>query len=330
MKLSIVVPAYNVEHYLSECLDSLLDQDLWVEDYEIIVVNDGSTDGTLKIAEHYCQTHTNINVFSQQNSGLSVTRNKGFELSTGNYILFVDSDDLLVPKSLKNLCDYIKQHDLDFLGFGHKDINGRKASVSFSPNLNIIAQGSGNEIIESHKYWNGACWYIFNKSKAGDLRFIPGMYVEDAPFTPRLILAMDKCVVIDTVVYLYYRGNPGSITTKKSYANNKKLFKDMFTGAESFHELYAEYPLSEIAYNKLRIRQETFVYFGIIRFLRLHADFSMVNNALNKLQFDDYKVYPIKKFKGNNKLDTLLLFLINHKILFRMLNFVNRRLRVIK
>lgn len=330
MKLSIIVPVYNGEKYIREGINALLNQDLAVADYELIVVNDGSTDGTLEILEEIKRKNAHVQLFSQENKGLSVTRNVGLEMAKGEYILFVDADDLIANHSLKTILDYTIQYDLDFLGFGYRHITTRNPDVNFDPDLKIIYQGAGNGLIEQLHYWNGCCWYIYKKSKAENLRFIPNIFVEDAPFTPRLILSMDKCVVIQNEVYLYYRNNTGSITKKKSFANHKKMFEDMFFGAESFDKLFDEFPLTQASLHRLRTRQESFLYFGIIRFMRLHANISMVNDALMRLQFDGYKAYPIKTFKGYNKQDKLLLFIINHKFLLWSLNFINSKLKVIR
>lgn len=329
IKLSIIVPAYNVEEYISECLDSLLNQDLRAEDYEIIIVNDGSTDGTLQIAEEYERNNATVRLFSQENKGLSEARNRGLEIAKGEYIFFVDSDDLVVNRSLKEILDYTIKQDLDFFGFGFRNINTRETHVEFDKRLQIIHEGSGSDLIEQLQYFISCWWYIYKKSRAHSLRFIPGIYAEDVPFTHRLILSMKKCVVIENDVYLYYKNNPNSITLFKSYAQNKKMFEDMFFVIEDYNQLFTEYSFSEVSLRKLRIRQESYLYYAIIRFLRLHTNFSIVNDALKKLQFEDYTVYPIKTFKGNNKQDKLLLFLINNKLLFRSLNFINSKVKVL-
>ena len=97
MKLSIIVPVYNVADYLPKCLDSLLVQDLSQNEYEIIVVNDGSTDNSGKIAEEYSKTYSNIILINQENQGLSGARNTGIQNAKGEYVQFVDSDDYLEP-----------------------------------------------------------------------------------------------------------------------------------------------------------------------------------------------------------------------------------------
>ena len=103
MKISLIIPVYNVEQYLEKCLLSCLDQDLPQSDYEIIVVNDGSPDGSLAIAERIAATATNITVVSQENGGLSAARNTGLEIAKGKYVWFIDSDDTIKKNWKKGL-----------------------------------------------------------------------------------------------------------------------------------------------------------------------------------------------------------------------------------
>ena len=103
MILSIIVPVYNVEKYLERCIESLIHQDIEPSDYEIIMVNDGSTDHSGIIAEQLTSKYENIILFNQRNQGLSGARNSGLKLCRGKYVMFVDSDDFLEKNSLMYL-----------------------------------------------------------------------------------------------------------------------------------------------------------------------------------------------------------------------------------
>lgn len=100
MKLSIIVPVYNVEQYLPKCVSSLLNQGLKDEDYEILLINDGSTDHSLSLCTDYAERYANIRVFSQPNSGVGIARNKGIDNALGEYIAFVDSADYLLQNGM--------------------------------------------------------------------------------------------------------------------------------------------------------------------------------------------------------------------------------------
>lgn len=117
--LSFIVPVYNVEDYLSECVDSLLNQDVPSELYEIILYDDGSTDGSLRIAQKYGAGYANIRVFTHPNSGAAETRNEAIEKAVGKYIWFVDSDDFIAPGLLSRLYEKTREGHLDMLIFNN-------------------------------------------------------------------------------------------------------------------------------------------------------------------------------------------------------------------
>ena len=120
MKLSIIIPVYNVERYLRQCLDSCLDQDIPKTEYEIIIVNDGSPDNSQVIINEYALLYDNICVINKSNGGLSTARNAGLSIAKGNLIWFVDSDDSIVSNSLKYIYDIFKENPkLDLLTFDY-------------------------------------------------------------------------------------------------------------------------------------------------------------------------------------------------------------------
>lgn len=115
MKFSIVVPVYNVEKYLKKCLDSIFEQQF--EDYEVIAVDDGSTDKSNNILNEYIQKSTKLKVIHQENKGLGGARNTGIENARGEYLVFLDSDDYIDSKMLMVLNDYLEKYNLDILAF---------------------------------------------------------------------------------------------------------------------------------------------------------------------------------------------------------------------
>lgn len=115
MKLSIILPIYNTEKYLYRCLDSVFNQDINASDYELIAVNDGSTDGCLAILKEYQKNFNNLILIDQENAGDSEARNRGLEVARGNYITFLDSDDAIYENTLKTIIDRAELEDLDIL-----------------------------------------------------------------------------------------------------------------------------------------------------------------------------------------------------------------------
>ena len=120
MKISIVVPVYNVEKYLSKCLESLISQTL--ADIEIICINDGSTDKSLEILENYASKDNRVKIINQENQGVSTARNNGLACANGEYVTFVDSDDWLESNSCEELYNKAIQTNSDIVLFSHYDV----------------------------------------------------------------------------------------------------------------------------------------------------------------------------------------------------------------
>ena len=133
MKLSIVIPAYNVEQYIGNCLDSIFNQQIETDMLEVIVVNDGSKDGTEDIIKQYASQHPNLIYISQENQGQSVARNTGLKRATGDLIWYVDSDDATTENSIQTIFSYFKKYPhADFLTFNWINLYVPDGSKRFS------------------------------------------------------------------------------------------------------------------------------------------------------------------------------------------------------
>ena len=228
LKLSIIVPVYNVEEYLERCIDSLLHQDLPQENYEIIIVNDGSTDGSYDIAKRLTSTYKNIRLFSQENQGQSVARNKGIDVAKGKYIMFVDSDDGLFSNVLGKLLSEAEKNDLDVCAYRIKylDENGKAHNGSIQPfPADQIYDG---RYAVTHGADIGAVWlnlYSRDMLERYHLRFLEGIYHEDVDFNLRMYAYADKMMFTDIVAY-NYRFVAGSSTRKPNKKRFIKLIND--------------------------------------------------------------------------------------------------------
>ena len=117
MQLSVIIPMYNAEKYIKRCIESVYRQDLDINNFELLVVNDGSTDNSLEIVKDYFTSYKNIRFFSQKNSGQGAARNLGIKHATGEYILFLDSDDFLLPQSINKILGIVKHVSCDVINF---------------------------------------------------------------------------------------------------------------------------------------------------------------------------------------------------------------------
>lgn len=216
VNLSIVVPIYNVEPYLSECLESILDGVRGF--YEVILVNDGSTDESPEIAKSYVARFPELfKYFEQPNEGLSSARNKGLAAAKGKYIYFFDSDDVLIGGGLSALLDHAIQADVDvavgsFVRF-HED--GAVLPISRFLEVDI---DHGKHWLQKSLYersYQPEVWSKLYKREFLErhkLSFVPGLINEDQYFTP-VVIALAQRLLAKNILLLRYRIREGSINT---------------------------------------------------------------------------------------------------------------------
>lgn len=244
MKLSIIVPVYNVEAFLKKCVDSLLAQDLPRDEYEVILVDDGSTDGSGALCDALAAEHGNVRVIHQQNRGLSGARNAGIPAVSGDYVLFVDSDDYLCPNVLGGLVKQMGDQDLDILRFNYQNVN--MDGEVFEPNKYAKPfVDYSDEVCDGETFLNErlgfACYAWQFLVKASILRnegnmFKEGIYFEDVEWTPRILLQARRVASTDTVVYNYLF-RTGSIARNADHEKKRKAIRDKMTILEGFAAL---------------------------------------------------------------------------------------------
>ncbi len=327
--LSIIIPVYNVADVIGFCIDSIFSQNLDPATFEVILVNDGSKDHSYDVCVELSQKHPNIRVVSQENSGQSVARNRGIEEARGVYLNFIDSDDYVIDGYLNEITQYALQHDSDFVGFGSKQVWSRKKEQGTLP-LEVMLEGDGNYILSEYNYNNGPWWYIVKKEKLGDLRFIPKRLCEDGLFTAELIAASQKVSIIKNVVYCYV-DNPDSTVNTKNMARQTKLRDDMFFAASHFNTILAKLdknsPYYQAAYERLKERQETYIFYGLIRSIKTQE---AVPSIMQKLAATGPE-YPMKTFTGyGSRYHQLLIFILNNKLLLSTAARVNRIAKILK
>lgn len=227
--LSIIIPIYNAEYYLEECLDSIVNQ--WHESVEIICINDGSIDNSLSILSEYIQKldisiSKNFVIIDQDNQGVSNTRNVGLKKYRGKYLGFVDPDDTVLPNYFSKILEKINTKKPEIIEFKYKDSNGKILTVS---------DHTGN--IWSTFKTGG--WYLWSRVYSREILknevFIPNIIFEDMAFLPSIYVKAENIEYIDDSLYMY-RLNPESLTrvlTKKSIDLNLFSLKTLFNFFES-------------------------------------------------------------------------------------------------
>ena len=244
MKVSVIVPVYNVEAFLKKCVDSLLAQDLPAFDYEIILVDDGSTDGSGALCGALAIAQGNIHVIHQENRGLSGARNAGIPAATGEFILFVDSDDFLEPNVLGGLVRQMEDQRLDILRFNYQNVN--MDGEVFEPNkYSKPYVDYSDEVCDGETFLNErlgfACyaWQFMVKTSILQQEgngFKDGIYFEDVEWTPRILLQAGRVASTDTIVYNYLF-RTGSIARNTDSEKKRKAIRDKMTILEGFAPL---------------------------------------------------------------------------------------------
>lgn len=232
MKLSIIVPVYNVEQYIRPCIQSIYRQSLQEKDFEVILVNDGTLDNSFERISDIINEHDNIIVVEQNNQGLSVARNTGLLHAEGDYVLFIDSDDLLIDNSLSIILDGAIEYSADlivadFVKMTDQEIMNNTNDYEKRNSILIDIKAGKDMFLYDLNPQQCYVWRtLYRRSflESFNLRFIPGIYFEDIPFTTDCYLKANKCVRISQLFYIY-RQRKNSIV---SSVNMNKL-KDLNT-----------------------------------------------------------------------------------------------------
>ena len=219
-EISIIVPVYNVEKYLENCIESILNQTF--KDFELILVDDGSIDNSGKICDIYKKKDSRIKVIHKNNGGLSSARNTGLDIACGKYVGFVDSDDSIHPKMYEVLYNLIEKYKSDISCCNYKytyDISNQNHEEL---NLNEVIEMSNIESIEKLYdkdlgvklvvAWNK----LYHKRLFDKIRYKVGRLHEDEFMAHRILYNSKKITYVDNELY-YYLQREGSIMSKKSY-----------------------------------------------------------------------------------------------------------------
>lgn len=215
--ISIIVPVYNVEKYLSKCVESILTQTY--TDFELILVDDGSTDRSGKICDEYILKDSRIKVFHQQNKGVSAARNLGIENAQGEYITFIDSDDYITSQYLSDLAKY--DSDIVASGFdlwyanGHPTIRKTFEELKFY-NINEGTLSDAIAIGEYKYLWHGPCCKLYKRSAINNIRFDESLnYGEDHLFNLNILLSCTSITLVPKSNYIYTHYGNTSLTNRR-------------------------------------------------------------------------------------------------------------------
>lgn len=245
LKLSIIVPVYNVEQYIRPCMESIFRQGLEDSDFELILINDGTRDNSFGVISDIIESHHNIRILEQENLGPSIARNNGIKSAKGQYLMFVDSDDLLIDKTVAKLLDIAFEHSADllvgdFLRLTDEQIADGKYDICQG---DVIKEKTGYDLyLEDLNPHECYVWRIlFRRDFLLEmcLSFIMHRFCfEDIPFVQECYLKANRCVTVNLTSYIYRIGHV-SITYRMTVDKLKDL-------NESFAKLWKLQYLPEL------------------------------------------------------------------------------------
>lgn len=338
---SILIPVYNVEKYLLECLNSVLQQDY--HNYEIIIIDDGSTDKSIEIIKNTCKANNKIKYYMQENQGLILTRRSLLKHAQGDYILFLDSDDYLEKNTLSYLNSKIEKYHTDLLIFKYKrfGVEKTKEATGVFSHDTIFHKGNKKELVErmvSSSDLNNLVCKVFKKELV-DLETDYSDYKrlnngEDLLQSIPIIFAAEKIIYLDKAFY-NYRMNEDSITSKL----NLNFFYDVTNVRKKLLEYIKNNKLDD---RKILLKFKSFYLDSILEFL-IVLENSNISDSDKKMHIKEIKndiffkemsnKFSLKNIRLKNKLTFIILkndFTYDLKILENYLYAINLAIKTKK
>lgn len=285
IKISIIIPVYNTEKYLRKCLESVVNQTL--KDIEIICVNDGSTDNSLKILEEFARLDKRIILKSQKNKGQAFARNLGLDIAKGEYIGFVDSDDWIDLDYFEKMYAAAKKHNADLTCCSIKRIYPFKQSWR----IKVIKEEVFDSVEEKYNFAQvpKQCYpvnKIFKRSELlkHNLRFPEGRYFEDIAFTMRALFYLEKMVTVPNITYWYWANMNSTVKNKNdkkqtdliaAWADFRSFTRENFIKCDEKYYVIHKHQYKFLGFTILKIYEwETiskYYLFGFIKFMEKYT-----------------------------------------------------------
>lgn len=294
LKISIIVPVYNVEEYLHRCVDSILNQTF--SDFECILVDDGSTDNSGIICDEYAKKDNRIKVIHKPNGGQAEARNVGLDMASGNYIGFVDSDDWIHPQMYEILINFAEKFSSDITVCKYKKVNHEVNKYNNYDDINNLEYEFYQKETVFNEYYSKNLLYkistvvwnkLYKKNVFVNIRFPLGIYYEDAAIALDTIEQCNNIIIINSELYFYYQRNGSTMNSNYSEKWFEGVYNNSIRGMVFFEKLD----------NKCQYYYSVDDY--VTRFVRDYFAVCLKNPHL-KIKFN-----PILKAFKNNIIDVL-------------------------
>lgn len=259
MELSIIIPVYNVEPYIEECIRSVYTQDVPIDTYEVIIINDGTKDKSMNIINRYTSLYSNMIVINQKNSGLSKARNAGLNIAKGKYVWFIDSDDWIEENILKRLYQLINKYNADIYATPLNTI--KDTSQLGVPDFTIPEEISiaGKEYLFKRMPFGASPRFIMKRNflLENNLKFCPDLLHEDGEFGPKTLYLAKDIYILRNPIYNYRIRNSNSIMSSWKRKNSDDLifiYKELNSFCEKFiHNIDDNRKFKIIIFNILKV-----------------------------------------------------------------------------
>ncbi len=316
--VSIVIPMYNCESYIRNCLDSLLDQTY--SNIEIIVVDGKSSDASFQIVKNYSQKNKKIRLFSKANIGVSEARNIGLEMATGEYIMFVDADDYVKNDYVTTLVEALEENNADIISSGYLEKENEN-TIQVSHKKREI-QGIEEyyqfliylKELKEHTTDVASVWgKLFKKDILENIEFEPFVFSEDALFVFSLMNKNAKLTVIDYCGYVYVR-RKDSLTVKSNYSSKQYLMDYL----EVTYRITCMLKGKQIYEDALNDYEECIIN-TIFKIKRYAKDYSLYLDCRDKIKKHIYNIRKMKKRISKKTSSIFFSFLYFKKVLWKIL-----------
>lgn len=325
MQLSIIIPVYNVEKYIKKCILSVVNNNLHIKEYEIIVIDDESPDNSVDIISKMMDSNPQIKLFRQKNKGLGGARNTGVDNALGKFILFLDSDDFLKKNVLRGIVEKGFKESLDILEFGAIGVlEDGKEIYRNSKCLDEVL--TGFEYLEKIDYMHSACNKLYSRSFLNKyrLRFKEHIFIEDFEFNTRAFYYAKRVKATNTVMGCFVQTS-NSITRNTSSINNLKKVQDIEEVIDLIISFKNKVQCSNLIYNM--VFNERIAFLTVTLFYNLMKS-SIDKNQIKLIVFNlrNKGLYPVKT-SVKNKIKNWYRLIINNEFVFSQLCNLNKLIR---
>jgi glycosyltransferase involved in cell wall biosynthesis len=313
---------YNVAQYLEKCIGSVYSQELNEDEFEVVLVNDASPDNSLAVATNVTKNKNNVKIISQENKGLGGARNTGIRNATGNYLLFLDADDWLLPNVLEELLAAANNDDLDILEFAAQGISSKEEILYHITNKSEVYL-SGYEYYNNVRYMNSACNKLYKRTflLENELFFLEKIYIEDFEFNTRCLTKVKKIKATNKLAAQFLQSE-NSITRSTDISKKKKMIADIILVIKKTDYLYKKegknYEESSFYLERLNFLVATLFY----QLIKNKATYEEISTLKLNLQQENifYINHTIFDFKKNLLRIIVLKNLWSYKLFSHFLN----------